>query len=136
MKLSFFFSAIITIIMISGLSVYASDDIKFKTDPKQRIDVHYRLFKTENMWNFLELDTQTGRIWQVQFSVNKDINQSKLPINITQLASNGKNGRFTLYPTNNIWNFILVDQEDGRLWQVQFSLNEENRALIPILNIK
>jgi len=135
-KVPFFLHPLVFIFIMYSLVTYASDDIKLKTDPEQRIDVHYRLFKTENMWNFLELDTQTGRVWQVQYSVNQDINQSKVLINSMPLASNGKNGRFTLYPTNNIWNFILVDQDDGRVWQAQFSLNKENRALIPIPHIQ
>ena len=30
----------------------------------------YKLYKTENMWTFLELETFYGRIWQVQYSVD------------------------------------------------------------------
>ena len=40
--------------------------------------------------------------------------------------------RYKLYPTQNIYNFILLDQVDGRLWQVQWSLEEGNRAIFPI----
>ena len=40
----------------------------------QRISEHtgqcYKLYKTENMWTFLELETFYGRIWQVQYSVD------------------------------------------------------------------
>ena len=32
----------------------------------------YKLYATENMWTFLELDTATGIIWQVQYSVKGD----------------------------------------------------------------
>ncbi len=74
---------------------HAADNIKFETDPPQRLDVRFRLFKTENMWNFLELDTQTGRLWQIQFTVDKDSSRIKLPINSSPLASDAKNGRFT-----------------------------------------
>lgn len=113
---------------------YAADKIKFETDPQQRLDVRYRLFKTENMWTFLELDTQTGRLWQIQFTVDKDSNRLKLPIYSNPLAPEGKNGRFTLYPTNNMWNFMLVDQDNGRVWQAQFSVGDENRDIFPILS--
>lgn len=53
-----------------------------------------------------------------------------IPLNYT--GGGKENGRFTLYPTNNIYNFILLDQIDGRMWQVQWSLKEKNRGLIPI----
>ena len=43
-----------------------------------------------------------------------------------------KNGRFFLYPTQNVWNFILLDQLDGRVWQVQWSIEEKNRMVIRI----
>jgi len=113
---------------------HAADKIKFEADPPQRLDVRYRLFKTENMWNFLELDTQTGRLWQIQFTVDKDSDRVKLPINSNQLAPEGKNGRFTLYPTNNMWNFILVDQDNGRIWQAQFSVGDASTDIFPILS--
>lgn len=39
----------------------------------QRISQHtascYKLYPTDNMWTFLELETFSGRIWQVQFSI-------------------------------------------------------------------
>lgn len=41
-------------------------------------------------------------------------------------------GRFTLYPTQNIWTFILLDQIDGGTWQVQWAMEKENRFVIPI----
>jgi hypothetical protein len=40
-------------------------------------------------------------------------------------------GRFTMYPTYNIYNLILLDQIDGRTWQVQWGKPEE-RQVIPI----
>ena len=32
----------------------------------------YQLFKTQNKWKLLKLDTATGQIWQVQYSVEKE----------------------------------------------------------------
>ncbi len=43
-----------------------------------------------------------------------------------------KNGRFFLYPTTNIYNFILLDQLDGRTWQVQWAAEEKDRVVIRI----
>ncbi len=40
-----------------------------------------------------------------------------------------RNGRFFLYPTTNIYNFILVDQIDGRTCQVQWNSKAELRGI-------
>ena len=92
----------------------------------------YELFKTQNMWTFLKLNTKNGIITQVQYSINDD-NRGEVVLNFLPLAigENAVPGRFTLYPTENMWTFIMVDQIDGRLWQVQWSQKENNRGIIP-----
>ena len=94
----------------------------------------YKLYPTQNIWTFIKVDTQTGQLWQVQYSVNDDSNRTEYDLNPKPLITNvtGINGRFNLYPTQNIYNFILLDQVDVRLWQVQWSLEEGNRAIFPI----
>ena len=42
------------------------------------------------------------------------------------------NGRFTLHSTQNIYTFILLDQIEGKMWQVQWSTKLEDRGIIPI----
>ena len=94
----------------------------------------FKLFSTQNMWTFIKLDTQTGLMWQVQYSVNEDEERFEYDLNHNPLITTDKkvNGRFELYPTQNIYNFILLDRIDGKTWQVQWSFDEENRAVIPI----
>lgn len=94
----------------------------------------FKLFPTQNMWTFIKLDTQTGQMWQVQYSVKGDEGRFEYDLNSNQLITTGNkaNGRFELYPTQNIYNFILLDRIDGKTWQVQWSFDEENRAIIPI----
>ena len=43
-----------------------------------------------------------------------------------------RNGRFFLYPTTNIYNFILLDQIDGRSWQVQWNTEKSDRMVLSI----
>ncbi len=95
-------------------------------------NITYRLFPTSNMWNFIKLNTRDGRMWQVQYSL--DNKEMKYPLSLTKrvLEDEESNGRFFLYPTQNMWTFILLDQIDGRVWQVQWSLDDEKRFVIPI----
>lgn len=83
----------------------------------RRIAVRFKLFSTQNIWTFLKLDTQTGQIWQVQYSVDEDKGRLEYDLNLNTLINGQKriNGRFELYPTQNIYNF---DQVDGKMWQV------------------
>jgi len=113
--------SLIVVAALLPMAALAADPVEVDYDPPQRLDVRYRLFKTKNLWNFIELDTQTGKLWQVQFVVNDDANRKKLPMNAEVLAKDGKPGRFTLYPTKNMYNFVLLDQETGKTWQTQWS---------------
>lgn len=93
----------------------------------------YVLFPTENIWTFLKLDTKYGKIWQVQYSIKEDF-RGEVELNTKALVPDdaAENGRFTLYPTKNIYNFILLDQKDGKMWQVQWSTEADSRFLIPM----
>ena len=86
------------------------------------------------MWTFLKLDTRNGRIWQVQFSVKDMENIFEVPLSTTKLVSTDEeeNGRFTLYPTSNFHTFVMLDQINGKTWQVQWSTEYDNRGIIPI----
>lgn len=102
---------------------------------KQEIkeNARYKLFPTENIWTFLKLDTSNGKIWQVQYSIDNNYRGEIVLNNKTLVSSEAaENGRFTLYPTKNMYNFILLDQKDGKIWQVQWSVEEENRVVIPM----
>lgn len=105
-------------------------------NPTQNPKVRYRLFPTGNMWTFLKLDTVTGKIWQVQFSTKGEDYRFETVLNSVDIANLQKVekvvGRFTLYPTENIYNFILVDQNDGFTYQVQWSSEKEDRAVLSI----
>jgi len=85
------------------------------------------------MWTFIKLDTRNGRMWQVQFDVQGD-NRMETILNDKPLVTSDKEayGRFTLYATQNIFNFILLDKMDGGTWQVQWSIDENKRGIVPI----
>jgi hypothetical protein len=99
-------------------------------EPTQRTDAPYRIFRSQNIYTLLKLDTRTGQVWQVQWGTDASYRWIA-PINTKPLADGGKTGRFTLCPTLNIYMFILLDQEDGRTWQVQWGKDKE-RLIAPI----
>ena len=94
-------------------------------EPSQNPSVRYRIFRTKNIFMLLKLDTRTGQIWQVQWGSDpknmftEPVNNAILsPIDSAHLTTL-QPGRFTLEPTENIYTFVLLDQEDGRTWRVQ-----------------
>ena len=58
------------------------------------------------------------------------------PITLEQwieLTNIAQNGRFKLYPTGNMYNYIMVDVIDGRTWQVQWNIDEDKRLVYRFL---
>jgi WD40 repeat protein len=120
--------------VVVALTLLLSASLAFgqesRLQPTQNPDVPYRLFNTLNIYTLLKLDTRDGRIWQVQWGADDDYRFSE-PINEKTLASGGRAGRFTLYPTTNIYTFVLLDQDTGDAWHVQWGKPAE-RFLVHI----
>lgn len=100
-----------------------------------QLNNRYKLYPTENMWTFLKLDTCLGYVWQVQYVINSD-NRWQNIIAYSRLDWDeswdpmDNIGRFELYPTQNTYNFLLLDQKTGRIWQIQWSTDPDNRGVI------
>ena len=138
---------LLLIIMFMGFVCYArTDSLSTKTPTiderlnniEQRLEVldidlslknRYKLYPTENIYTLLKLDTKTGKIWQVQWSLESE-NEGTLIINSDDLTSwsegYGSNS-FELYPTLNMYQFILIDKTDGRMWHVQWGIGDKKR---------
>lgn len=88
----------------------------------------YKMYSTQNINILLKLDTKRGRIWMVQYRM-KD--QSSMEVTIDNFAAVGENagwnGRFEMYPTNNMYNFLMIDTETGQVYQVQWSTEYSKR---------
>ena len=90
----------------------------------------YQLFPTDNYWTFIKLDTRNGKMWQVHFTISSDGYEGEQILNSDSLLMSDEaevSGRFNLYPTNNIYNFILLDQVNGKTYQVQWNSEKEKR---------
>jgi hypothetical protein len=95
--------------------------------------VVYRLFATKNIYTFIKLNTRNGQMSHVQWGTGKNDNFEYPLSDIPRVSKvDERNGRFYLYPTTNIYNFILLDQIDGRAWQVQWNSEEKNRLVLRI----
>lgn len=116
-------------------TILSEKDILSLVASNTRSEENYKLYPTENMWTFLKLDTRTGKIWQVQYSVNSD-SYGEVIVNDWDLTygSNEKAGRFELYPTQNMYNYLLLDKKDGLIAQIQWSMSAENRGLVRIIS--
>lgn len=113
-----------------SLMVAALKDFSIKAEKPR-----FELYPTNNIWNFLKLNTVTGAITIVQFSLNDDDRFEYELDSSNKLLIAEENvvcGRFKLIPTNNTYNFLLLDQINGRVWQVQWSFDKKDRQVIRI----
>jgi hypothetical protein len=120
---------------VSSISLHAQTKTKPNVvdNVKEIQGSNFRLFPTTNMWTFIKLDTRNGLMWQIQYSLNSE-GRMVTSLNLDPLISLDKEvkDRFTLYPTQNMYNFILLDQISGKTWQVQWSIDYINRHITPI----
>ena len=100
------------------------EQIELDYSLKQR----YKLYQTENIYTLLQLDTKTGMIEQVQWSLDSE-NEGSVIINNDDLnlGFGYGSGSFELYPTKNMYQFILLDKTSGRKWHVQWGMKPKER---------
>lgn len=117
------------ILLFSFFSAQCQEKQSATVQQKQISENIYQLFPTKNIWTFIKLDTRNGLMWQIHFSVNDDSNRGSLVLNSIPLGGEQIIGRYTLYPTENIYNFLLLDKIDGTVIQVQWSMEAKNRGI-------
>ena len=139
-------------VMFVGVICYAqtdSDSVSTKTPTiderlnniEQRLEIldidlslknRYKMYPTENIYNLLKLDTKTGKIWQVQWNLDTS-KEGTWVINyedLTSWAGGYGSNSFELYPTKNMYQFILIDKTDGRMWHVQWGTGGDKERWI------
>lgn len=128
-----YFTLIITILLFA-FSAQGQEKQSTTTQQKQVSEnAVYQLFSTPNMYNFIKLNTRNGKMSQVQWGTESKYRFETTLSDISRVnLDEEKNGRFTLYSTTNTYNLILLDQIDGRTWQVQWSTEENNRMVLRI----
>ncbi len=88
----------------------------------------YKFYQTDNIHNQLKQNTKTGEVVQVQsdgqtFLVHEEIT----PIN-------EKLNRYTLYKTQSMWTYILLNKFSGKLWQCQYSVKGAEYIMSVVIN--
>ena len=129
-----YLALILSIAISSGYaSAQSNDTIQPPTSERESVNQEYfRLYPTENIYTFLKLDTRDGTISQVQWSLEESTRFETI-LNFLPLIKEEEQvpNRFTLVPTQNMWIFILLDQINGKTWQVQWSTGYD-RFILPI----
>ena len=127
----------LTIVLFTNVSFGQTQTNPTNTVQQKKVSDNsiYQLFPTKNYWTFIKLDTRNGKMWQVQFSIADDKNTGELILNSLSLVDKEQeiNGRFTLYPTENMYNFLLLDQISGIVVQVQWSLDAKKRGIVSVI---
>ena len=123
---------LITLLFIS-FSGFAQEDIE-----------RFKLYETQNINIHLKLDTKKGNVYMVQRETNEGeamevlINIVPIPMlwSSEELANYDESenviGRYELYPTQNIWTFLMQDVIGGKTYQVQWSFEKDNRIVFLI----
>lgn len=93
----------------------------------------YKIYQTENTYNLIKLDTRTGKVWQIQYRM-RDVEAQVVNINYVGVVFevDGWDGRFELYPTKNMYTFIMLDTGNGDTYQVQWGTSYDYRFVEPL----
>lgn len=113
-----------------GSAVVIADDTGLECVMSSKV-AGVRVFSTSDVWTILQLDTETGRLWQVQL-IHADEPRGQVTVNGKALADSGKRGPFTLCPTGSMRTYIIVDQETGRTWQARIGTKDDERGVTEI----
>ena len=87
----------------------------------------YVVYPTKNIYTSLLLDTQTGRIWQIQIGIGDNSDRMRSVLSDITYSWDGKIGQYKLYATENMYNFIMVNTELGYTYQVQWNIDKDLR---------
>ncbi len=109
----------------SLLPCHKNDPIKISGETITRTKDRYKIYPTPNMYNFLKLDTRTGVIYRIQWSLtdNKRYESYVSRKLLVDLNDDWIDGRFEIYPTTNIYSFLLLDKINGRVWHCQWGFS-------------
>jgi hypothetical protein len=124
----------IALFMVAGVAL--ADEAGLMLTQTQNPNALYRLFNTKNIFTLLMLNTMNGSIQRIQWDgKGKETFHVPLAPCIGATGQDSHPGRHTLQATQNLWTFIMLDQDTGNTWYVQWSLNADNDFCQPIKSL-
>ena len=123
--------SVATSIINSTSTIDAEKPIKVYGEVLAKSTNRYKIYPTSNMYNFLKLDTRMGYIYRIQWS-HEDKKRYETYVNYKLLVDyedDWVNGRFEIYPTSNIYSFLLLDKIDGRVWHCYWSFESGGNGI-------
>ncbi len=122
------------VLAFSTIVINAQEEHQYKDVNHFSSDkVRYKLYPTFNMWTFLKLDTRTGAVNMVQYSIEGRKYEGSVYVGSPEISYSGDdavNGRYELYPTSNIWTFLMIDQIFGYTYHVQWSNKKDGNNCV------
>jgi len=124
---------ILIILLFVSFNAFSQEDIE-----------RFKIYETQNVNIHLKLDTKKGNVYMVQRQTNEAeamevlINIIPIPMlwSSEELANYDESenviGRYKLYPTQNIWTFLMQDVIGGKTYQVQWGFEVDDRIVILI----
>lgn len=110
---------------ISVYTAYLVDNL-VTLEKERTLSERYKIYPTENLYILIKLDTQTGKLDLIQWSL-KPKDEFNVTLNASDLSVYTNLNSFELYPTKNMYQFILLDKATGRNWHVQWSTKDSER---------
>lgn len=101
------------------------DSLLSKMECRDKYSGGYKLYPTENMYIFLKLNSLTGRLELVQWSFDA-MKEFSMFINSKDLSYTIVGTNFELYPTENMFKFLMLEKVTGRVWHVQWGFKAED----------
>ena len=102
---------------------YLLEELKAAQD-LDRSNERFKIYPTENIHISLRLNTATGQISLIQWSL-KSKDEFMVVLNSEDLSLFSRPNTFELYPTSNMYQFLLLDKVFGRVWHVQWGTKRE-----------
>lgn len=131
----------LTLLLVLLIQIFTSCGQNKVTETEDQSD-RYKIYQTENIYCLLELDTYTGTIHQIHYTTDENGFEGKVLLDslpsfirddiYRELPFNVKHLDFELYPTKNMYTFILVEQYSGNVWHVQWNNDKGYRFISKI----
>ena len=80
------------------------------------------------MNTLLEIDTKTGMLKQIHWALKADEEKVYIinPNDLSESSESGP-GLFELYPTKNMYQFIIINKANGNKWHIQWGDDKDHR---------